>query len=1269
MATKKSYSKKKHTKDIKRKAKLAKRDKKLTDRANNQRITDAVTNKLLYGPSESQYHENLERTFGELLSAYCPISTAGLFARLMLKVECHSYLHTLESAIRLSLSFCGGTKKPTRELISIFFDKLEDVGITAMNDPAEDIHVSTVWFEGHAYRVLTGLWDGAVYQLQNFLNVVDDNHPLCREILLSIRESLKASDSLIVKAKLKEGDIDNTSAHESISEEILDEVMATDYLEFLSVGSCKVLPELDHSVLADLFKQPFGACDLEAKPFLSDAKKQYLIFPSIIPTYIKRLVISHLKAVKNDDFIDSQYCQAILESLEDLKLLREFSLRRAYPLGIKEVGDGWLASDFAIEFDQGYIFQFIFLFQRSQTLDSSWFSKIVELSDDSSKYLESSLKGAKSHFLKKIKARKGCSIIVPCILGNQVTINIDFYPTEDWMLEVIPLHDFITLSQDYDSSPRRVWRIIESKIKLQALDVKLINMSGFLNLYSYAKQNNYALITHEYFKDPHISPSNVVIHIPSDVIADFRRKVFRDNHRTIVKYHGIPVAVRRGFSNSLFIENEKYNIYVPESVNQGLLQCVYLYSDNYIWLTQEVDSEIDFSHQFQCFETALSWIERIITTVADSGLMIPDEFHEWRLIFSYPDDKHVNPLPEIKDVLNCFTNEFKTSVLTTKFNMDFFSGLRHELNFSECSLVLSLITYLCEYNSSKNSTELLKKVVPDQNARHMHAFVANSYSEFFDIERDEPIYVEETDSNNIKLGMGWLCRQADQGNEIVGKEECKKYISSLVFELWKKQKSKLQHFDRKSLIIRLLENFSLSEHQRTRWNRTFRANTSLHTDHEQLFSIVNRQLSLINGASLFSRLVVEMAICESAEEGGVPPGILDIQALMCSASTMHYLGGLSEAINYDCVEPRIVISTFGDVMSDQMFTEQIMDSYGHSMNIASLKSHSRSYSKYLFEHEPVKKVAEYFSSEFCDAWQEEFGSDLDSYRELIDDLENMGHMKNELVYCCNKDELMSSISMDAEIAQGMLDQLTLYSRQNWNDIPQPFNQKDWEPWRFRRRFSLILRPIIKLDNQELIIAPALLRKAFTHLVDLCSSGSLDGSRFFSAKMKKWIGKVNNENGISFNSEVANKLNSLGWQVKKEKKLTEILSMPLDIDYGDVDVFAWNPNLGIVLAIECKSLDVAKTQGEVARQLSEFRGKIKHNGKNDLLLKHHRRFSLLREESKRVAAFTKIESDVIRIEAFIVFSNSVPMAFDTSRAFQDEIEFVSFDDLDIKFVCK
>ena len=90
------------------------------------------------------------------------------------------------------------------------------------------------------------------------------------------------------------------------------------------------------------------------------------------------------------------------------------------------------------------------------------------------------------------------------------------------------------------------------------------------------------------------------------MIADFRRKVFRDNHRTIVKYHGIPVAVRRGFSNSLFIENEKYNIYVPESVNQGLLQCVYLYSDNYIWLTQEVDSEIDFSHQFQCFETALS---------------------------------------------------------------------------------------------------------------------------------------------------------------------------------------------------------------------------------------------------------------------------------------------------------------------------------------------------------------------------------------------------------------------------------------------------------------------------------------------------------------------------------------------------------------------------------------------------------------------------------------------------------------------------------------
>lgn len=55
---------------------------------------------------------------------------------------------------------------------------------------------------------------------------------------------------------------------------------------------------------------------------------------------------------------------------------------------------------------------------------------------------------------------------------------------------------------------------------------------------------------------------------------------------------------------------------------------------------------------------------------------------------------------------------------------------------------------------------------------------------------------------------------------------------------------------------------------------------------------------------------------------------------------------------------------------------------------------------------------------------------------------------------------------------------------------------------------------------------------------------------------------------------------LGWQVAPEIKLTKILRMPLDRDYGDVDVLAWSPTKGRVLIIECKDLQFKKTYGKL-----------------------------------------------------------------------------------------
>jgi hypothetical protein len=164
-------------------------------------------------------------------------------------------------------------------------------------------------------------------------------------------------------------------------------------------------------------------------------------------------------------------------------------------------------------------------------------------------------------------------------------------------------------------------------------------------------------------------------------------------------------------------------------------------------------------------------------------------------------------------------------------------------------------------------------------------------------------------------------------------------------------------------------------------------------------------------------------------------------------------------------------------------------------------------------------------------------------------------------------------------------------------------------------------------------------------------------------MKKWIGDTRKTNGLAFNTKVADKLQQFGWTVREEIKLTEVLNKKLKEDFGDIDVLAWNQELEILTVIECKDLEFAKTEGEIARQLYDFKGQKNEKGKKDRLLKHVHRLQVLNENIDGLSKFTRIDCDKIVIKGYVVFSNTVPMVFNDNRAYKDEIKFLTFEQLE------
>ncbi len=281
----------------------------------------------------------------------------------------------------------------------------------------------------------------------------------------------------------------------------------------------------------------------------------------------------------------------------------------------------------------------------------------------------------------------------------------------------------------------------------------------------------------------------------------------------------------------------------------------------------------------------------------------------------------------------------------------------------------------------------------------------------------------------------------------------------------------------------------------------------------------------------------------------------------------------------------------------------------------------------------------------------------------MDAVEDHGIRVNKAVDVISKTDLLSIVREVGGNAPAIVDALTLGPRRSWKSLPSGFRDKDRQPWRFRRRLSLLRRPLLQISDSaspSYVIAPALLRDALAYSILGYHDGSFPHEQLKTKAMKAWAGEVANARGRRFTEQVARRMEKLGWQTEKEVTVRSILKKRGEKDLGDVDVLAWSAATGRILIMECKDLHVHKSPGEVAEQLRDFRGHV-DSGKRDLLRRHLDRCELLKTRTKELAARTKIGCDP-RIEGWVVFKNPVPMLFAWNDV-TDNVQMKTYSELD------
>jgi hypothetical protein len=301
-----------------------------------------------------------------------------------------------------------------------------------------------------------------------------------------------------------------------------------------------------------------------------------------------------------------------------------------------------------------------------------------------------------------------------------------------------------------------------------------------------------------------------------------------------------------------------------------------------------------------------------------------------------------------------------------------------------------------------------------------------------------------------------------------------------------------------------------------------------------------------------------------------------------------------------------------------------------------------------------------------EAWRAEFGTSFDDTRRFIDLIEDLGVRAQRAVLLLPMSSIIQTVTGSGGLAPAkataLIESLTFKSRSSWREIPEGYSEKDRQPWRFRRRLSMLRKPLLRLGDQKdptMMVAPGILRDATAYMTHNFYTGNFPGRQLTPA-MSRWFGIARGRRQ-AFNKRVADRLRELGWHVQSDVMVSDLLKVGGLKGFGDVDVLAWSRERGRVLVIECKDLQYQKTDGEVAEQLADFRGQPRSNGKPDDLLKHLKRVEIISANTSALAKFVGFDHPP-KIESCMVFKHPVPMQFVWERM-KKRVELRVFDNLD------
>lgn len=1170
----------------------------------------------------------------------------------------------LEMLAHLIVMQATGEARPRGEELNEWLNVcLAGSFVRNLEDPVDDVFVSNVVTRRGNRRIFNGTWETPDSWLQDLIDVLEGAPaiPAVEQLLAEVDALLMLSEAVAARTGSARFCTSGGSAgtaipigHMGDPEKLAARVVFIPAdLEELGVRPDQLRPFIfDVGARARLATQSIQSSEMQRRPLLSEAGQFVLVLPAAISVALRMHILESMLQ-------DRRTWSAFTQSLRTNQTARLFSevLPHARPfddvsqlLPKEGIDSKWIA-ELALRFDEGKYLHLVLLHDDYRDALDLGLASCKKPPDVFLEKLASHLAACAKTFASSEDFCSGLTVVVLAGIGRSFCLMGPEMPP-GWHFTVWPLPDICALAWCENEWPIALWKLLNQVTEVQRRGITIDSEGDDVALYAYWLHNNYRLIPRECA----IAGGHVNISVFCG-FKEFLRHKFRrslDEHAVFASEEGAWIRVRKTVVKGYFKEDEALPIYgglldIARGKLRGLVETDRLA----FWLECEAPTSdrLDRDFLLQLWDAALHWVARIAPYLeAVPGLPGSPIVH---LDLSSLDlsaarggaVQHPGSLVDVTDVKPLE----KTIVI--KILGPFVDSLQRPENSAEHALVRKFVEAflaLARAQDAELQEAIVNQAMPGDDARYLHVFPHPQ-----DIRDEIPFedhpsarLVEKPDATFAPIGLAWeVMPPHAEGLTISTQDEANQFLNRVVDCIWDRIRAVLQKLDRRELIRMALCNHEAVVQDRERWRRTSRAVVALAQDREQAVATCREHEWGVNRAALASRVLAEMAICECPIIGGRRPGRTDIDALMADVAGLIGVAYDSDAVASGLVDPTVKVFPSGEFQPIGTFRDTILAPYQHGYFGELLRRNIEGY--FALYELPVrgKPVEEVCSADFLQAFEQEYGLPLRQLVRAGEALEQCAVERGSFVVELSRSEAMGVLAAHATLTPAQIDTFVthfcLTHRDRWDSAPSGFTARDWYPWRFRRRLSMMSRPLLLLPasgGDRLMYAPGLLTDAFALLVGDAVEGELDVDFFQSAAMRKWIGKVTNERGHAFNNLVAEEFRKCGYRARASVNMTEFGVPSEQGDMGDVDVIAWGPG-GCVYVAECKNLRFARTVGEIVDQLKRFRGEA-----NDELNKHLRRCHWLQDNTNKVASVLGMDPASVKLRPLLVTNTIVPMQF-------------------------